>query len=512
MKKLSIYQVLVTTACLAMLTGCTDLVNEEKDSIVRTSEGGGFTPGNPTELLASAYKDLGTYTDQAGIYALGVHTSAEMIPPTRGVDWGDNGVWRTLDSHTWDASHSYIRDAWNNLNQRVYKANEIIASNPSPEQKAQALFLRAFNMFHVMDYWGVAPIREVTQGPDDLPKVFTRSEAFDFIVKDLEEALPNLAKIGPGPNNGVASKAAANFLLAKLYLNKAVYKSNMGEVSYTFDQADMDKVIAYVDAIEKDGYSLESAYFKNFTANASNEIILVSLEGTPQNRWMMTMHYDQDPSGWNGFTTLADFYDTFEDKDVRKGLPPTEDGTKYSWLGKGFLFGQQRGPVKDSKGEYVTDATGKIKIEDIIDSRSKKPLKFTRDVPLAGAATDKGIRVIKYHPADAGKYILMRFGEAYLMKAEAMFRGGKAAEALVMINALRTKNKATALASLTADNLFEEIGRELYWEGGKRTIEIRFGKFVNGQGATVNAPHTVLYPIPSTAIVSNPNLEQNPGY
>ncbi|PWJ60415.1 putative outer membrane starch-binding protein [Dyadobacter jejuensis] len=512
MKNISIYQILASAACMSLFIGCTDLVNEEKDSIVRSSEGGGFTAGNPTELLASAYKDLGTYTDQAGIYALGMHTSAEMIPPTRGVDWGDNGVWRTLDSHTWDASHTYIRDAWNNLNQRAYKANEIIASNPTPAQKAEAQFLRAFNMFHVMDYWGVTPFREVTQGADELPRVLTRSEAFDFIVKDLEEALPNLANIGPGANNGVASKAAANFLLAKLYLNKAIYKSNLGEVSYTFDNADMAKVEQYVDAIEANGYSLESSYFKNFTSNASNEIIFVSLEGTPQNRWMMTLHYDQDPSGWNGFTTLADFYDTFEDTDIRKGLPPVEDGTEFSWLGKGFLIGQQRGPVKDSKGEYVTDADGKILIEDIIDSRSNKPLMFSRDVPLAGAATEKGIRVIKYHPADAGKYVLMRFGEAYMMKAEALFRSGNTAGALEMINDLRTQNKASALASLTADNLFEEIGRELYWEGGKRTIEIRFGKFVNGEGATVNDPHTVLYPIPSTAIVSNPNLNQNPGY
>ena len=173
---------------------CTDLVVDEVDSIVRTGGSSGFTPGNPSELLISAYKDLGAYTDQANIYALGQHPSAEMIPPTRGVDWGDNGVWRTLDQHTWDATHSWVNNTWNQLNQRIYKCNEIIASNPSAAQKAEAQFLRAYNMFHVVDYYGQVPFREVTDGVDVNPKVLTRSEAFDFVLKDLTEALPGLEK------------------------------------------------------------------------------------------------------------------------------------------------------------------------------------------------------------------------------------------------------------------------------------------------------------------------------
>ena len=246
MKTSNIYKVVVAGVSMAVLSACTDLVNDEKDSVVNKTTDGGFAPVNVTEALASAYKDLSTYSDQAGIYALGEHVTAEMIPPTRGVDWGDNGVWRTLDQHTWDASHSYILSAWNALNQRAYKATEIIASNPNAAQKAQAQFLRAYNMYWVMDYWGAVPFREVTQGVNDLPKVLTRSEAFDLILKDLEEALPNLPKAGPSISNGTASKAAANFLLAKMYLNKAVYKSAKPEGPYTFDKADMDKVAAYV--------------------------------------------------------------------------------------------------------------------------------------------------------------------------------------------------------------------------------------------------------------------------
>lgn len=496
MKKIVNYKLIITTVSLMFGYSCTDLKVEPTDSQFVTVTAGGTSNANAALLLETAYKDLSAYTDQANIYALGQQPSAEMIPPTRGVDWGDNGVWRVLDQHTWDGTNSWIVGSWNQLNQRVFKIGQILAANPTTAQAAESKFLRAFNMYNVMDYWGQVPFRNVNDGVDVNPKVYTRSEAFDFIDKDLNDALAGVTKIGPSPENGKASKASVNALLAKLYLNKAVYKSAKPEGPYTFEKADMTKVIAYVDAVTADGYALEDKYFDNFTKAASKEVIFVTLEGTPQNRWFMTLHYDQNPSGWNGFTTLADFYNKFADGDQRKTLAAKKDGKSFSGLGKGFLRGQQ----------YKDD--GSI----LVDSRTKKPLSFTDDVPLSGAATDKGIRVIKYHPADANRYILQRYGELVLMKAEAQFRGGDAAAALVTINALRAKRGAALLTAVTEAALFDEYGRETYWEGGARTYEIRFGKFLTGTGVTNKAPGTVLFPIPSDAVTTNPNLKQNPGY
>ncbi|RYC68472.1 RagB/SusD family nutrient uptake outer membrane protein [Spirosoma sordidisoli] len=490
-------KVLSMTAVLAVLSSCTDLNVVEKDSLVVKSAGG-FKSVDVAQSLQAVYNDLGNqFSDQANIYALGEHTTAEMIPPTRGVDWGDNGVWRTLDQHTWDATHSWNLNAWNNLNSQVFKCTQILASSPTPAQAAQAKFLRAWNMFYVMDYWGQVPFREATEGVNDNPKVKSRSEAFDFILKDLTEALPALTEANPASSdNSIGTKAAANYLLAKLYLNKAVFKSAKAEGPYTFDKADMDNVVKAVDAITAAGFKLNPDYFSNFTKTAANEIILTGAQGSPQNRWYMTLHYDQNPSGWNGFATLADFYDKFETSDIRKGVPAKRDGKEFSGIGRGFLIGQQY----NDKGAAI------------VDSRTQKPLQFTRDVTLAGTPTDKGIRVIKYHPADANKYIIARYGDAYLMKAEALLRSGNAAAALAQVNDLRKLRGASALTSLTEDAMFDEIGRETYWEGGKRTVEVRFGKFLTGTGVDNKSAHTVLFPIPSDATVSNPNLKQNPGY
>lgn len=285
-------------------------------------------------------------------------------------------------------------------------------------------------------------------------------------------------------------------LLAKLYLNKGVYTAANPAGPYTFDKGDMDKVVAYCDAITADGFGLEDQYFDNFSKASTKEVILTSTNGSPSNRWFMTLHYNQDPSGWNGFTTLADFYGKFDKADQRIGIAPKKDKSAFAGIGKGFLVGPQ----------FKGDGSA------LIDERSQIQLSFTPDVLLAGANTAMGIRTIKYHPADAGKYILMRNGAAQVMKIEALQKGGKTAEALVAINVLRVKRGLGVLTALTDDGVFDEISRETYWEGSARTNEIRFGKFLTGTGVTKRDAGTVLFPIPASAIVSNPNLKQNAGY
>jgi len=332
------------------------------------------------------------------------------------------------------------------------------------------------------------PFRGANDGVDVLPTVKTREEAFDFIVADLETALPNLAAIGPDPDNSTASVAAAQAMLSRLYLNKEVYTGS----------ADYAKAIDAARAVTAEGFSLESDYFTNFTDAAANEIIFVSPAGGPLNRVGMTTHYDQQfpeydfgGGGWNGMTTLAEFYDKFEDSDQRKGSVPTDD------LGRGFLIGQQ----------YYTDGS------EIQNSRNGKPLAFRREVKLAGAETDEGIRVIKYHPKDMNKYILIRYAEIYLNEAEALMRSGDSDGALQMVNDLRTLRGASTLTAIDEATMLDERGRETYWEGYRRVDQIRFGTWGDSWNSKTNADaYRTLFPIPQQALDSNPNLKQNDGY
>jgi hypothetical protein len=127
-------------------------------------------------------------------------------------------------------------------------------------------------------------------------------------------------------------------------------------------------------------------------------------------------------------------------------------------------------------------------------------------------------------------YPLFRLADVYLMYAEAVLRGGTggdAATALGYVNALRARAYGNATGNilagqLTLDFILDERGRELYWEGVRRTDLIRYGKFTGAtylwpwKGKVQNGASTEafrdLFPIPSNDMGANPNLKQNPGY
>jgi hypothetical protein len=78
------------------------------------------------------------------------------------------------------------------------------------------------------------------------------------------------------------------------------------------------------------------------------------------------------------------------------------------------------------------------------------------------------------------------------------------------------------VGSINTDFILDERGRELYWEGHRRTDLIRYNRFTESTylwpfkggvaGGTGVSANRKLYPIPSSEIGANPNLVQNPGY
>jgi hypothetical protein len=519
--KIMFKQQFIKIGLLSLMSGifmiaCSDLKIEETDSIFT---GGGDEPfngvENPAGSLQNIYNGLqGQLADQANFFALQEVSTDETLVPTRGTDWGDNGIWRNLHQHTWTSTHAYVLTVWNQMNQNVYRCTEVIdeRSNASAEVKAASQFLRAYSMYQVMDLYGQVPFRTPDEGPEIEPMVMTRAQAFDFILKDLDEAIPALPSSGPNNDNTLfATKESAQFLKARLLLNKFVY------VGGTPEAADMAAVIALVDAITAQGYALQEGYFDIFKEDQDTETIWWLKAGVGNRIWD-GLHYhqitpDNAGGGWNGFSTLSEFYSTFEGppndqslgggQEERRGWVP--DGTNADesnfGIGYGFLQGQQY------------DVDGNALLE-----RSGRPLDFTKEMPgLIGNNESNGIRIIKYHPAN-GAYtehqIIFRYSDAYLMKAEAMMRSG--GDATAMVNGLRDIRGAQAVASVTDAVMLDERGRELYYEFVRRMDMVRFGQY--GRAWEFKDPSTVgdatkaLYPIPSNAILSNSGLVQNPGY
>lgn len=130
---------------------------------------------------------------------------------------------------------------------------------------------------------------------------------------------------------------------------------------------------------------------------------------------------------------------------------------------------------------------------------------------------------------------LFRLADAYLMASECILRGasGSQAEADDFFNRVRARAYQSTLANITnvtLDDILDERARELMWEAHRRTDLIRFNKFVTDEylwawkGAPTSGANPGpaegqavsdfrrIFPIPSSDLNNNPNLEQNPGY
>jgi starch-binding outer membrane protein, SusD/RagB family len=516
MKYIKILSVLVGATILSF--SCTKLDENLRDSLTNVS-----SAVNAAGLLQSAYESMNSpLQDQSRVWADQEHTTDEALGPTRGPDWDDNGVWRVLHNHTWNADHAFLRDTYRELLQVQFAATSVLYRQPSAQQTAEARFIRALSVYYVLDGWDQVPYRTDLSDYGKLPITIQGSAAADTIISELTAVIaePTLPKVSVMR----ASKDGARALLMKVYLNRGVYAKRDAP---TFAASDMDQVIALADAIIP-SYTINPSFFQTFAADNStaNKEIIYSLENTVgvrggNNRfyWFCTLHYNQGPSGWNGFTTLADFYDKFEATDLRRGGSDPSGiypgVTNVTGLRVGLLVGQQF----NQSGTALND-------------RKANPLAFTRQVALKETGNNleiTGIRVVKY-PPDFSKgvdgnaeneLVIFRLSDVLLMKAEALLRKGDAAAALVIVNNLRSVRGATPFASLTLTNLLQERGREMYWESWRRNDMIRFGTFLEplpaAPGTTStrpvkSGPERLIFPIPNQQLSVNPNLVQNPGY
>ncbi|WP_405202978.1 RagB/SusD family nutrient uptake outer membrane protein [Dokdonia sp. LLG6352-1] len=520
-------------AVAALAVGCTDLEIEGNEAgIVTDASFAGVT--DPDSFIDNMYGSLNGYIgDQANLFALSEVTTDAALIPTRGSDWGDNGIWRQLHQHNWLTTHTFILNTFVQWNSLHFQSAQVLSSltNSSTQNKADAYFLRALGMWVILDNFGQIPVRDPEENLSVNPVVLTGAEAVDQIVSDLNAAITDLPAGGPGSGNSRATKAAARYLLAKVLLNKHIYLGNE-----TADSADMNQVVSLVDQIQAEAYGLEDGYFDIFREELDDETIWFIPTGVGNRIWN-GLHYNMSPEiaggGWNGFSTLASYYDLFEGdpnnnepgngQEERRGFVPTSgltlaefpegtdsndngiaDGTS---IGFGFLIGQQ----------YADDGTP-------LQDRAGNPLFFTRDftdadgnISLINNNEVTGIRVQKYAARYGGftpHEIFFRYSDAHMMKAEAIFRSG--GDATPLVNELRLLRGATALGSVTAQDIIDERGREFYAEFWRRNDLIRFGQFTSDwqlkDPAAVGNTDKNLFPIPASQLILNPNLTQNPGY
>ena len=446
--------------------------------------------------------------------------SDEVMIPTQGSDWFNDGKFVAYHTHGFVPSDRDMTNSWQNFASNIFFAERnarIFAARGQDALAAQANFMAAWGKWLMLDNWGVIQVQNLD--PCDLneePEFFRGEDAVNSILSNLpNETIADLPTVA----HGEPTRAAAYAFLARLHLNRFIYEGRE-EAS----DADMNAVIANCDLVDGEGFALDQAangqewFVDNFGmnnnmapehiwafANVSNLAVGGNGSGglvRPQMAW--------NQGGWNGYAVVSDFYDTFDPNDPRIGAPGTaamnlEGGPALDF---GFLTGQQ----------FAVDGTP-------LTDRAGNPLNFTQEVPnLQNAAEFNGFRLIKYEPsgndvsfAPENDVPLLRYADVHLMRAEAEWRLGNGGTAVNLINQLRAaRSYNTQVTSISSDGrtILDERGFELYNELIRRTDQVRFGTFQDEWALKPeeSSDHTNLFPVPSEFVGLFVGLDQNPGY
>ena len=100
----------IMAASMCFNTACTDLEPEIYTDVLK--EDYFKTPEQFSTLIANAYSQLAGeygYVYREGYWSMQEYTSDEVVVPTRGTDWFDNGVPQAMHKHTWEEN---TRECW----------------------------------------------------------------------------------------------------------------------------------------------------------------------------------------------------------------------------------------------------------------------------------------------------------------------------------------------------------------------------------------------------------------
>ncbi|MBN1181099.1 MAG: RagB/SusD family nutrient uptake outer membrane protein [Bacteroidales bacterium] len=534
--------ILIAGCGLLPLASCTDLDETVYSDLTTTNF---YTSRN--EVMSAV---LRPYTHSRAVFAaqsrdncwrLNEFPADQLAWPQKGIHGYDNAKWIQFHYHTWDYTHSSLKDCWNLIFQGLGYCNSGIeglqardAASMGITEDEKAAFIaelranRAYYYLGAINTFGNVPIVTKVAEPE-YPATNSRQEVFNFIESEMLDIIDDLPEMS-GANSGRFTKVAGYAVLSDLYLNAEEWTgTERWDDCITY----CNKVIAGEGGSQHGVMELDKDLltpFCNENTETSNENILVlsydyQASGDRCGWSGDFYHFRQkyinggDRNGNNGVVVIPSAYDAFNDHDLRK--------QEWMLIGSQYSYVDPTIPVVGSF-EY-----------------SGEPLVFVNNIRLNKSGgtestmytgeENSGARFNKYRPGayEDEKYcnndwVLYRLTEIYFIKAEALMRnndGIATQEAVDLINKCRERSFTVedwdseaytyTTSTLTMDELLAEKGREFIFEGKRRTDLIRFDKFLTGNWwdhEPTLSSHLKLFPIPFAQLSVNKNLKQNDGY
>ena len=490
------------------------------------------TAADEPSLIAPVYTNLrAMIAGWQGYFDVEEEAADAIVTPARPNGWVDGGTYQRMHQHVWTPTQGQPNGLYSNCYKGINNANRVIfqiesGEIPVPTGKAGIIAelktARAYYYSVLLDNHGNVVI--VTDFKDtSLPKQSTRQQVYDFVVKELTANIPLLSEVSDKSTYGRFTKWAGNAVLARVYLNAGVYT---GIPQWSNCIKVCDEIITQ--ATTKGTYALASKYKENFSSinETCKEIIFAvpydEIFATESCIHMKTLDplmqlvYPMLVQPWGGNCAVPQFIDTYDPDDQR---------LKDTWI---------QGPQNNA-------TTGALVINYIKNVTS-----------LFNSASNEGYRIGKFEIKSSMKagssvdFPLYRYADILMMKAESLLRTGDANGAATIVTQVRQRNFTTnptkavvtgtqlmqgslykygewlngavvnvqGGADVTYGRMFDELGWEFAAEAKRRQDIIRFGIFTRKKWFfhTASDINKTIFPIPASALLTNMNLKQNPGY
>lgn len=516
-------------------TSCTDLdVNVESQ----------YTEYPNNEIAVEA-KMADLYYHLRGVYGrrfMEAHALSSDEYTALAFDGGyyDDGTYAHQALHTSTAQDASL-DWYPSVAEGITKANKIIIELGGEESTstAPARAMRALFHFHLMDGWGDIPILNYIPEDGEAVERKPRAEVAQFIADELEAVYPLLTEEVNANTYGKPTRWMAQALLAKLYINWAVYTASSVD-QYDAATAKNEKLAACIahcdDIINSGKFNLGSMkYHAKFSFD----------NGPHVEDFIYAMPYDAITQKGLQYQRPRTY------KDI-KNMDPSYYGSKLTQSAGGnmvmtpefadlfCLEGDQRNLCVLGGPVFIYDPATLLPTNTPFISKEGVQLEFTKDITLkledftldVGAdnfAKRQGYHSIKFFTRgddynngrdQSNDLPIFRYADILLMKAEAIVRGGGSGDAKGLFNQIRRYVTAPELDHTPSlDEIYDERGREFLDENWRRNDMIRFGHYEDEffphykkyDFANFDKTHRI-WPLNNNVLDLNPTWKQNPGY
>ncbi|AUC86292.1 RagB/SusD family nutrient uptake outer membrane protein [Polaribacter sp. ALD11] len=459
--------------------------------------------------LTTAYSELEARQNfwdgwQEGRSVVEWYRSDYMLP---GVDGNNYAHWMSMFNGTYTDGHTFINLLWR-LNYRgLNYANQVItnvalmdgATITETERKhfiAEATFLRAYYHFKLLTLYKQIVVRKGVVEEANLDKALsTRVETWAVILQDFKDAAANLPVSYGSSDIGRATKGAALAYLGKAYLHKA------GDVESS-ESDDYKNAADALDAVMKlTAYSLEGNYgsmFDGTNQNSSESIFEIQINSPSADAYNRTnLHkFIGDPmyDGWGGIAATQALLTEMQSE----GKTSTNGGYDERLYASLYYKGDYYNDNPNMQG-YTWDFLSNQQYGSV-------------------DAVDTKVFLRKFIPKSTwGVYNddlnvpLMRYADVLLMRAEALNENANTAEAITLINLVRTMHgKMPAITAVSKADVKTQIIHERTMEfqlESSRFFDLRrwgmLDAAMNAAGRSLNSANHAYLPVPLTEVKNN---------